>query len=148
MRQASAHGQGASSAYNGELDASGHLSEKTSTSRARYISRIVRLEESMEAHNLHVVLSANKPQGTEIQVFAKLQTPSDDKPFDKVSWQQLTSLTPKYISENDIVYNELEFKLSEDMLEPFSKYSIKICMYSSSSTVVPTIKDMRAIAVL
>jgi hypothetical protein len=118
-----------SSAYNGELDASGHLSEQTSTSRARYISRIVRLEESME-------------------VFAKLQMPSDDKPFDKVSWQQLTSLTPKYISENDIVYNELEFKLSEDMLEPFSKYSIKVCMYSSSSTMVPTIKDMRAIAVL
>lgn len=119
--------------------------------RARYISRVVTLEDGFESNNLKCVLTINKPQGTNIQVFAKTQDAYSSSEFHEMNYVQMKANVDNfdtYYTDNPNTYVEVEFDLPQDTASPFNKFSIKICMYSENTAFVPKVKDMRAMAVL
>lgn len=121
------------------------------SSRARYISKIVTLEEGFESNNCKVILTLNKPKNTNIQVFAKLQSAYSTGDFHNENYIKLIPenelLFDSYSSSAD-EWKEFVFNLPKESDEPFNKFCIKICLYSSNLNIVPKIKDMRAVTVI
>lgn len=133
-----------SPSYNGELDPQSPPVEPGGTKRARYITKAVSLAQGFEARNISVFLTQYKPEGTEIQVFVKQQPQGTDAPFDNEPYVQLTPDS----TINSEQLREVQYKLTEDLVEPMSKFAIKIVLYTKTgnTSIVPYIKDMRGIA--
>jgi len=97
-------------------------------------------------------LSLHKPENTNIDVFAKLQSAYNTSDFHSNNYIKLnpenSSAFDSYSSINTNEYREFTFNLPEETNEPFNRFCIKICMYSSNPAYVPKIKDMRAITVI
>jgi hypothetical protein len=141
--------------YNGELDPSAFPAHDTEVIPddgfngpiARYITRLVTLEPGFEASDMRVFLTVNKRIETEIQVFIKQQTPEAEGDFPNERFLQLNPVED-VISQNDDDFQEIEYRLPTELPEPFSKFVIKVTLYSSSDSVVPRVRDLRAIAVI
>ena len=134
---------------NGETNPYASAVQQGTVARARYISRVVTLQDGFESNNMSCVLSVNKPAGTNIQVFAKVQDAYSTGGFHDNNYIKMVSNVDNfddYSTENQFV--DVEFSLPEDTASPFNKFCIKICMYSTNSAYVPKIKDLRALAVL
>lgn len=140
--------------YNGELEPSAFVAKDpddagdTNTGPlARYITRLVTLEPGFESTDFRVFLTVNKQIETEIQVFVKVQPPEEEGDFPDQRYVQLQPLR-NVISENDDDFREMQFQLPVEFEEPFSKFVVKLTLYSSNSSVVPKVRDMRVIAVI
>ena len=133
--------------YNGELDPRTPIN-LNSTARARYISKIVELEPGFESTNVKVVFAANVPSGTSVQVFLKQQNSGSDGSFDEEAYLQLVPSNPDYVSPDTQTFNDLMFTLPSDLSQPFSKFAIKVCLYSSDAAITPKLKEMRVISVI
>lgn len=137
------------SSNNGELEPFVPL--VSGNPRARYISRVVTLEDGFESSNMKVVLSVNKPVGTNIQVFAKVQDTESTDDFHSFGYIPLIPNVNNfntYYTERPDEFREIEFEMPQDTATPFNKFCIKICLYSSRPWNVPKIRDLRAVAVL
>ena len=141
------------SSYNGELEPSAFVAHDPDTSDgnhgplARYVTRLVTLEPGFESTDLRVFLTVNKQIESDIQVFVKVQPPEEEGDFPDQRYVQLQPLQ-NVISENDTDFREMQFELPVEFEEPFSKFVVKVTLYSSNSSVVPKVRDMRAIAVI
>ena len=148
-----ASGSGGSVVLNTEYDSSG------GPCLARYITRQISLADGFDSGDLRVFLSANKPTGTEVDVFCKLLSASDSTPFRDRRYQKLVCVNPTTtasLSPND--YRDYEFRPSTTdnfvqytssngvTYDTFKTFSIKIVMRSEDPTVVPKVKDLRIIA--
>jgi hypothetical protein len=83
--------------YDTEIDRNG-LAE------SKYISKRVSYAAGVYAEDLKVFLTAYRPVGTEVLVYAKLHNSADVDPFDVKAWTplELEQNTSKYSSENDL----------------------------------------------
>lgn len=134
---------------NGETNPYASAIQSSTIARARYISRVVTLEDGFESNNLSCILTVNKPQGTNIQVFGKVQDAFSTAEFHQAPYIKMkanVSDFDNYSTEDE--YVEVEFALPQDTSSPFNRFCIKICLYSTNPAFVPKIKDMRALAVL
>jgi len=132
----------------------------TSGAKARYISRRVTMDTDFGATDLKVYLTANIPKQSEVDVYYKVLAGEDATPFDDIQWVKLNPVTgtlEKASGVGDV--REYEFRSSATDIngdttvvygnyDEFQTYAIKIVMRSTNTSVVPTIDDMRAIAVL
>ena len=132
--------------YNGELEPRA-FAPSNNVPIARYISRLVTLQPGFESTDMRVFLTVNKRIETEIHVFIKAQTPEAEGDFPDERYVQLQPVA-NVISENDDDFREMEFGLPEEFAEPYSKFTIKVTLYTSNTSVVPRVKDLRAIAVI
>lgn len=144
----------ASSNYNGELEPQAFIPKSSDTDTdnngglARYISRLVTLQPGFESTDLRVFLTVNKEIGADVQVFVKVQTPEAEGDFNDERFVQLFPVIDA-ISENEEDFREIEYQLEADFAEPFSKFTVKIVLYSTDFGVtVPRVRDLRAIAVI
>ena len=132
--------------YNGELEPKAKPVLPGRIPRARYITRQVNLEDGFGSTNVKVLLNQYKPTGSDIQVFVKQQSEGEDTPFENVPYLQLTPST----TENLDGYQEVEYSLPKDLIEPMGKFAIKICLYADGSpnntAIVPLVKSMRVVA--
>lgn len=141
--------------YNGELEPRAFTahdpdvvpSDGFTGPMARYVTRLVTLEPGFEASDMRVFLTVNKRIESEIQVFVKVQPPEAEGDFPNERYLQLEP-EQNVISENDDDFREMEFRLPAELPEPFSKFVVKVTMYSGNTSVVPRIRDLRAIAVI
>jgi hypothetical protein len=81
---------------------------------SKYVSRNVILADGQDAEDLEVFLTASKPSGTEIYVYAKLQGSDDSDLFDEKYWSLLEQVNPTSTvsSKVDIKsYNEYRYQL-------------------------------------
>ena len=136
---------------NGELDA--YASDIGTVKRARYITKIVTLEDGFESNNFKLILSVNKPIGTKVQAFIKYQTIEQTKNFHDNEYVQLTpkmgtSAFDSYYTQYEDDFVDVQFDLPSDSPVEFNRFAIKICLYSDNAAYVPRIKDLRGIAVL
>jgi|15BtaG_2_1085339.scaffolds.fasta_scaffold00083_15 hypothetical protein len=145
---------------NGELDANAHSSDASlygdtpgsdnptlrEGAAARYITRRVTLADGFESNNFKVLLAVNKPAEATVQVFIKPLGTEDDTPFEEVAYTQMTEDSTIPDSANDYDFNDTTFSLSSTFDSDIKTFAIKVCMYSSSSTKVPSIRDFRTIA--
>lgn len=56
---------------------------------ARYISKVITLEDQMEAEDLKIYITANKPAKTEIHVYTKVWNAADPQSFDQKVWSKM-----------------------------------------------------------
>ena len=132
----------------------------TSGASARYISRSVTLDEDFEATDLKVYLTADIPKEAEVDVYYRVLAGEDSTPFEDRPWVKMevtTGTLNKARSAGD--QREYEFRSSATDINgdttvaygdygDYSTFAIKIVMRSTNTSKVPTIQDMRAIAVL
>ena len=117
---------------------------------SKYITRRVSLLE--DANQIKVILDVNRPTNTDIELYYKVQ-PSDDTDFDSRPWilQEPDSPPGLGYSENINSYTEVEYTIDQvdkelDGVE-FNSMAFKIVFKSSNSSVVPTCKNLRALAI-
>ena len=72
-----------------------------SSSKSKYISKIVTLAEGQDAEDIQIILSAFRPQSSDIQVWVKFQNSEDSDPFITKTWTPLTNLSSSLYSGND-----------------------------------------------
>ena len=118
------------------------------SSQSKYITRRVSLTE--DANQIRIILDVNRPSGTDIEVYYKVQA-SNDIDFDQEEWvlTEPNPDTPIGFSENLTSYKEIEYSIDEDDLGgvEFNSMAIKIVFKSNNSAVVPSCKALRAIAI-
>jgi hypothetical protein len=105
---------------------------------------------------------------TAIEVWAKVQTGDSDVPFDDLNWMRMdiNPLQATQIATDEVTFTEYSFtipeyfypspsaartaysKAEQQFAVPFTRYAIKIVMYSNNGTIVPKVKDLRVIAVV
>ena len=133
---------------------------------AKYITRRVTLDDGQDAEDLKVYLTAYKPTSTEITVYYKILHAEDGESFDDKSWVAMTQDTLS-TTFSDTEYKEdfYEFEYSiptanltgtnsevqytTDAGATFTGYltfAIKVVLTSPDSSLVPRVRDIRAIA--
>lgn len=136
------------------IDIAGETSSGGGPSGVKYITRRVTLEDGFDASDLKVIITAYKPQSAQIFVYVKIKSDLDTGDFNDREYILLEQETD-YTSINeqdtyDFVFkspNEsLNYKVGSTVYETFKTFAVKIIMNSTSTTDVPRIKDMRAIA--
>ena len=121
---------------------------------AKYVTRMVTLAQGFEADNISVFFDANMQSGSSIEVYAKVLAADDNDTFNNKPWVLIpnTSSTVTY-SSSATDYMEQEYTLSGVsytsggvQYNNFQSFAIKVVMYSDDATVIPQIKNFRAIA--
>ena len=125
---------------------------------ARYITRRVTLKDGFDATSLKVYLTANRPANSRVFVYYKVLSQFDDTLFDDRPWTLMNETSNSNsvsasVEEND--YLELEFVPGAGntdyvsgtvTYDSFKTFAVKIVMISPTTTSVPLIKDLQAIA--
>lgn len=122
----------------------------------RYITKPVTLADGFDARDIRVYLDAYRPSGVNIYVYYKvLSGDVDTSRFDDQPWRLMVQETPdSVISTIDNQYREFTFKTrydkafdqSTDTTDRFKVYAVKVIMASNDTTLLPRIKNFRAIA--
>ena len=132
------------------------LSASGGNAKTRYITRRVNLEDGFDAQDIRVILNAYKPKDTEIKVYYRVWNAEDPGDFEDKPYVLMTQETDaNLISANESIINQYSYKSVDGAItytssgqtyDKFKTFSIKIVLASSSSTVIPKVKDMKAIA--
>lgn len=130
---------GVNNIINYPSDISGELTVDGSDVLARYLTRSIVLEEP--ANSIRAYMDINKPQGSDVAVYYR--TGSSENEIDAKGWS-LLDVVKSTSSVNDGVFYEHEYE-KEDVTA-FTHMQIKIVMLSNSSSSVPRIKKLRALA--
>ena len=134
-----------SSAYNSSANGRTYVADTVSsgTSNAnRYVTK--RVDLNNEADILDVYINANKPSGSNIDLYFKVLAAGDDSDFDQVAW--IAAAPDDLIVTNDAgSYNEVHYSI-DPTIGKFGSFAFKIVLRSSNTSNVPTIKDFRAVA--
>lgn len=109
---------------------------------ARYITRKITLDQSATA--VKIIFSANRPDGSTIETYFKVQTPGSDQRFEELAWVQATSQVIPLTTENTTTFKDYEYM--NEGLTPFTLVAVKIVLKSQNSSRVPRIRDFRVIA--
>ena len=155
-----------------------NTNEDTSIGSAssKYITKVVSLADSLDAEDLKVFLTAYRPPGTTIEVYAKFLSVSDSDIIGEKPWTKLIGSETNPVSENA---NRFDFKehtfnipttinlrpdgtsvagsafLNSDVFKytdgtflasNFKHFAIKVVLRSTTFNKVPRLRDLRAIA--
>jgi hypothetical protein len=123
---------------------------------SRYIIKPVILADGFEARDIKVYFDGYRPNGTNFHVYYKiLPTSADTARLDDQSWRLMTQVTSNaIISVKPKQYREFEFSTTNavaanattDTTDQFKVFVVKIVLASNNPTVIPSIKNFRAIA--
>jgi hypothetical protein len=148
---------------------------KSGKAATKYVSKTVVLADGQEAQDLQVYVSAFRPSGTDVLVYAKLLQQTDPEDFDSKVWTQLSylngsgdiysqSANPENYIEyqygfpssppvthgafiNADNYNEVEYTSNSGArMVGFKYFAIKIVLLATDTVTVPRIHDLRAVA--
>lgn len=129
---------------------------------ARYISRRILLEDSSTSNQLQCILSINKPStNNDVKVYIKAEQKGSLVPFDDNDYIELESFVPsniggsplsEYRSRNSDEYKDFYFRVPlnnnpfDGIGNEIKSFAVKVVLLSNDSSQVPTIKNLRAIA--
>ena len=118
---------------------------------AKYLTKTVQLDS--ESNILKVFLDTNRPQSTSIDVYYKVG--SDAGLFDDGAWVAMTASADTGnavpYSDDPDVYKEVEYTKDFSADSPasqFTMFAIKIVFTSSTTAKVPSVRNLRAIALV
>ena len=147
-------GTGAEIIANSEYDPTG------GPVQAKYITKPIKLADGYDAGDLRVYLTANKPGETEVTVFYKILSGTDSSKFNDRPYEKLVCINPTSSpSIDETTYREYEYRPSATLnavtytgtngvtYDTFKTFAIKIVMTSTDPAIVPSVKDLRIIAV-
>ena len=148
--QAIANGTG------GSIVVVGETGNKGGNLNAKYLTRKVTLEDGFDASDLKIILTAYKPETSQIFAYAKVLNADDADTLDDKDFFLLAQETASSIhslNTNDI--REFIFKTTNDVVtytssgvtfDKFKSFVVKIGMLSTDTTDPPRIKDLRVLA--
>jgi hypothetical protein len=140
----------------GEISIQDELGSDGGNCKTRYISRRVTLKDGFDAQDLKVFVNAYKPKDTDIKIYYRVHNAEDpanfeDKPY--VLFTQETDSNLYSSNENDVqeyVYrssaNSITYAVGTQTYDNFKTFAIKIVLGSASTSIIPKVKDMKAIA--
>lgn len=108
----------------------------------RYVTK--RVDLNNEADILDVFINANKPSGSNIDLYFKVLAGGDDADFDNLSWIA-ASPESEIITNDGGGYGEVHYVI-DPTIGKFGSFAFKIVLRSSNTSNVPTVKDFRAVA--
>jgi hypothetical protein len=128
--------------------------------RSKYISRRVVLDDGQDAEDLKVYLSNQIPAGCNVKVYGKFQNATDASNFDDLEWIELEPNTVPLSStarsgfvEYDYVIPDanknagvLEYTVGSATFTGYKTFAVKVIPLSTNSSVIPKIRELRAIA--
>jgi hypothetical protein len=134
----------------------------TGSAYSKYISRKVVLDNGQEAEDLRIYLTADLPAGSSVKVYAKLLNDTDTATFTSRPWVLMTETAPI----NTVGFKEYYYTLPaggtttaaggldagtgvytySTNYKGFKTFAVKIVLLSTSTSIVPLVRDMRAIA--
>jgi hypothetical protein len=142
---------------------------ETSTSggdaTTRYISKVVTLEDGLDAEDMRLLVTAYKPSVANIKVFGKFLNALDNatieqRPYEELTLSTVSTLDSKDEDRND--FKEFEYNMPTTMLTGagdeyqytsgsvtytgYKYFKIKIVLTTSNTAKAPRLKDYRAIA--
>ncbi len=88
-------------------DSSYNENKTTGVAHSKYISKRVTLKEGLDSESIAVYLTAYRPPGTDVEVYAKILNAADPDPFDTKDWSILQIDQPTVYSD---VKNRSDFK--------------------------------------
>ena len=130
--------------FNAPLSFINETSPSGGSAAAKHISRPITLEN--DAVGLNVLLSANRPNGTDFELY--FRTATSDEVLSDNNYTLKAPETTLPTDENQNVYREYRYLIGgqNGVLPAFTKFQIKIVFRSINSAKVPRIKDLRIIA--
>ena len=91
------------------------VSKEVGSAEARYFSKKVELADGQDAEDLKVYLTAYKPSGTDIKVYAQLKASDDVEDLADKDYTLLTQVTPTTVISDSVNvqdFKEFEYGLS------------------------------------
>lgn len=138
---------------NSEYDESGGPAD------ARYITKPITLADGFDSGDLRVILNGNIPVGTDIHVYYKVLSASDNTPFRNRPYMKMSRVNPSVVaSKTSREFTEFEYRpsltenavtyVSEDGVtyDNFKTFAIKIVLTSLDPSVISKVRDLRIIA--
>ena len=128
---------------------------------SKYISRRVVLDDGQDAEDLKVYLSNKIPTGCDVKVYGRFQESTDASNFDDLDWIELELTNSPLDSASKSGFVEYEYtipaanKNGSDVFEytvgsatftGYKTFAVKVVPLSSNSSVVPRVRELRAIA--
>lgn len=110
----------------------------------KYITKKVDLSE--EADVINIYLSANRPAGSNIDVYYKTLAAGSDVDFNSLGWVAINPVDAIPTSDDPSVYSEVKYTVDPVPTGSFGSMAFKIILRSKNSSKTPTLKDFRAIA--
>jgi hypothetical protein len=133
---------GGASGKNEVKDFVSELAPVGASSLARYITRKITLDQAATA--LKIIFSANRPDGSIIETYYKVQTPGSDQRFEELPWVAATGEVIPLTTENTTTFRDYEYL--DEGLASFTLVAVKVVLKSQNSSKVPRIRDFRVIA--
>ena len=116
---------------------------------AQHITTAVTVNDSSQA--IKIAFSGNRPPGSDFEVYVKAAadedalTATDDNGDFITNWTQVTIDKVQPSDENTATFRDYEYTADVDQ---FTAFKVKIVMHANSSSKSPTIRDLRAIALV
>lgn len=116
------------------------------TSAAKHVTVPVVLEEP--AKGLKILFAGNRPSVSKFKVYFKTATSDED--LNDISYTLINEFTNNPSDEDKDVFRQYEFLPggTGGFLADFTKFQVKIEMVSTNTSKIPTIKDLRIIALV
>ena len=100
----------------------------------------------LEADVINIYLSANRPAGSNIDVYYKTLAAGSDVDFNSLDWVAINPVDAIPTSDDASVFSEVKYTVDPVPTGSFGSMAFKIILRSKNSSKTPTIKDFRAIA--
>ena len=132
------------SGFNVPLSFVNETSASGGSAAAKHLTKIITLEN--DAVGLKILLSANRPNGTDFQLFFRTGTSDEILSNKSFTLQDPETVLPT--DDNDTIFREYRYLIGgqNGVLPAFTKFQAKIVFRSINSAKVPRIKDLRIIA--
>jgi hypothetical protein len=118
-----------------------------SSALSKYITKKIDLNDPASAISVYV--SVNRPTGSDLLLYYKVQPKGSDTNFDDTGWSLASPASTIPVTDDPNNYTEIQYSIDETMLGnvQFSSFAIKLVFVSENSSAVATCKNFRAIAV-
>lgn len=120
-------------------DIADELTTTDGKANARHISNVMILEEP--ANSLKIIADLHKPQNTDILYYYRT-----GNSIDEINSRQWVKMNPQNAQAVTKTGEYKEFTFGVDNISAFNFYQIKTVLLSKSSTVVPSVKRFRCLA--
>lgn len=109
------------------------------SAKAKYLTKNVKLADA--ADGVRIFMDVNRPSSTNVEVYYRVS--DNEETIDTLNW---TLANPEEPIPFDDSYQYAETEFVIDPPGVFTVFAVKIVMKSSNSSRVPTVKDLRIIA--
>ena len=116
------------------------------SSLSKHLTAPITIEQP--AVGLKVIIGANRPNGANFDLYYRTMETGTDINIDEIAFVKADQETIVQTDENLEVFRDYEYTIGGlgGELPSFTTFQLKIVMRSSNSSKVPTIRDLRAIA--